>query len=143
MTIIERIADELARISPNTTIYTENQPNGFDEPCFFIGRAGNTTLKPELFDYEVRKMPFQIVYFPPEENANESLDEMEALLMDNLTVLPDFAYLRNREFSVDTNEHTLTYDFDLVLRMYKPDLSLKQRSLDLNARTKGNNREQH
>ena len=141
MTIIERIADELARISPNTTIYTENQPNGFDEPCFFIGRAGNTTLKPELFDYEVRKMPFQVVYFPPEENANESLDEMEALLMDNLTVLPDFAYLRNREFSVDTNEHTLTYDFDLVLRMYKPDLSLKQRSLDLNARTKGNNRE--
>ena len=141
MTIIERIADELARISPNTTIYTENQPNGFDEPCFFIGRAGNTTLKPELFDYEVRKMPFQVVYFPPEKNANEALDEMEALLMDNLTVLPDFAYLRNREFSVDTNEHTLTYDFDLVLRMYKPDLSLKQRSLDLNARTKGNNRE--
>ena len=108
---------------------------------FFIGRAGNTTLKPELFDYEVRKMPFQVVYFPPEENANEALDEMETLLMDNLTVLPDFAYLRNREFSVDTNEHTLTYDFDLVLRMYKPDLSLKQRSLDLNARTKGNNRE--
>lgn len=141
MTIIERIANELARISPNTTIYTENQPNGFDEPCFFIGRAGNTTLKPELFDYEVRKMPFQVVYFPPEENANEALDEMEALLMDNLTVLTDFAYLRNREFSVDTNEHTLTYDFDLVLRMYKPDLSLKQRSLDLNARTKGNNRE--
>ena len=141
MTIIERIADELARISPNTTIYTENQPNGFDEPCFFIGRAGNTTLKPELFDYEVRKMSFQVVYFPPEENANEALDEMEALLMDNLTVLPDFAYLRNREFSVDTNEHTLTYDFDLVLRMYKPDLLLKQRSLDLNARTKGNNRE--
>lgn len=141
MTIIERIADELARISPSTTIYTENQPNGFDEPCFFIGRAGNTTLKPELFDYEVRKMPFQVVYFPPEENANEALDEMEALLMDNLTVLPDFAYLRNREFSVDTNEYTLTYDFDLVLRMYKPDLSLKQRSLDLNARTKGNNRE--
>lgn len=141
MTIIERIADELARISPNTTIYTENQPNGFDEPCFFIGRAGNTTLKPELFDYEVRKMPFQVVYFPPEENANEALDEMEALLMDNLTVLPDFAYLRNREFSIDTNEHTLTYEFDLVLRMYKPDLSLKQRSLDLNARTKGNNRE--
>lgn len=142
MTIIERIADELARISPNTTIYTENQPNGFDEPCFFIGRAGNTTLKPELFDYEVRKMPFQVVYFPPEESANEALDEMETLLMDNLTVLPDFAYLRNREFSIDTNEHTLTYDFDLVLRMYKPDLSLKQRSLDLNARTKGNNREQ-
>ena len=141
MTIIERIANELARISPETTIYTENQPNGFDEPCFFIGRAGNTTLKPELFDYEVRKMPFQVVYFPPEENANEALDEMETLLMDNLTVLPDFAYLRNREFSVDTNEHTLTYDFDLVLRMYKPDLSLKQRSLDLNARTKGNNRE--
>lgn len=141
MTIIERIADELARISPNTTIYTENQPNGFDEPCFFIGRAGNTTQKPELFNYEVRTIPYQVVYFPPEGNANESLDEMETLLMDNLTVLPDFAYLRNREFNIDTNEHTLTCEFDLVLRMYKPDLSLKQRSLDLNARTKGNNRE--
>ena len=141
MTIIERIADELARISPNATIYTENQPNGFDEPCFFIGRAGNTTLKPELFDYEVRKMPFQVVYFPQEENANESLDEMEALLMDNLTVLSDFAYLRNREFNIDTNEHTLTCEFDLVLRMYKPDFSPKQRSLDLNARTNGNNGE--
>ena len=143
MTIIERIADELARISPNTTIYTENQPNGFDEPCFFIGRAGNTTLKPEFFDYEVRKMPFQVVYFPPEENANEALDEMETLLMDNLTVLPDFAYLRNREFSIDTNEHTLTCEFDLVLRMYKPDLSPKQRSLTIDAKTKENSREQH
>lgn len=143
MTIIEKIADELARISPNTTIYTENQPNGFDEPCFFIGRAGNTTLKPELFDYEVRKMPFQVVYFPPEENANEALDEMEILLMDNLTVLPDFAYLRNREFSIDTNEHTLTCEFDLVLRMYKPDLSPKQRSLTIDAKTKENNGEQH
>ena len=141
MTIIERIADELAHISPNTTIYTENQPNGFEEPCFFIGRAGNTTLKPELFDYEVRKLPYQIVYFPPEENANEALDEMETLLMDNLTVLSDFAYLRNREFSVDTNEHTLTCEFDLVLRMYKPDLSLKQRSLDLNATKKEYNGE--
>lgn len=141
MTIIERIADELALISPETTIYTENQPSGFDEPCFFISRAGNAVLNPELFDYETRKIPFQIVYFPPEKNANEALYEMEVLLMDNLTVLPDFAYLRNREFSVDTNEHTLTCDFDLVLRMYKPDLSLKQRSLDLNARTKENNRE--
>ena len=141
MTIIERIADELAHISPNTTIYTENQPNGFEEPCFFIGRAGNTTLKPELFDYEVRKMPFQVVYFPAEENANEALDEMEALLMDNLTVLSDFAYLRNREFSIDTNEHTLTCEFDLVLRMYKPDLSQKQRSLDLNAAKKEYNGE--
>lgn len=141
MTIIERIADELARISPNTTIYTENQPDGFEEPCFFIGRAGNTTLKPELFDYEVRKLPYQIVYFPPEENANETLDEMETLLMDNLTVLSDFAYLRNREFSIDTNEHTLTCDFDLVLRMYKPDLSQKQRSLDLNATKKEYNGE--
>ena len=141
MTIIERIADELARISPNTTIYTENQPDGFEEPCFFIGRAGNTTLKPELFDYEVRKLPYQIVYFPPEENANETLDEMETLLMDNLTVLSDFAYLRNREFNIDTNEHTLTCDFDLVLRMYKPDLSQKQRSLDLNATKKEYNGE--
>ena len=141
MTIIERIADELARISPDTTIYTENQPNGFEEPCFFIGRAGNTTLKPELFDYEVRKMPFQVVYFPAEENANEALDEMETLLMDNLTVLSDFAYLRNREFNIDTNEHTLTCEFDLVLRMYKPDLSLKQRSLDLNATKKEYNGE--
>lgn len=141
MTIIERIADELARISPNTTIYTENQSDGFDEPCFFIGRAGNTTQKPELFGYEVRKMPYQVVYFPPEENANEALDEMEALLMDNLTVLSDFAYLRNREFNIDTNEHTLTCDFDLVLRMYKPDLSQKQRSLDLNATKKEYNGE--
>ena len=117
MTIIERIADELARISPETTIYTENQPNGFDEPCFFISRAGNAVLKPELFDYETRKIPFQIVYFPPEKNANEALDEMETLLMDNLTVLSDFAYLRNREFSIDTNEDTLICEFDLDLSM--------------------------
>lgn len=141
MTIIERIADELARISPNTTIYTENQSNGFDEPCFFISRAGKTAQKPELFDYETRTIPYQIVYFPPEENANEALDQMENILMDNLSVLPDFAYLRNREFNIDTNEHTLTYEFDLVLRMYKPDLSPKQRSLDINANTKENNGE--
>lgn len=139
MTIIERISDELARISPDTTIYTENQADGFEEPCFFIGRAGNTTQKPELFDYEVRTIPYQVVYFAPEDNATKNLYSMETLLMDNLKVLPDFAYLRNREFHVDTNEHTLICEFDLVLRMYKPDRSPKQRSLDINANTKEKN----
>ncbi|MFR4968022.1 phage tail terminator family protein [Lactobacillus kalixensis] len=133
MTIIERIADELARISPDTTIYTESQPNGFEEPCFFLGRAGNTNIKPEMFDHEVRNIPYQVVYFA---ETTDQLYEMESLLMDNFSVLTDFAYLRNREFNVDTNEHTLTCEFDLILRMYKPDRSIKQRSLEINANTK-------
>lgn len=133
MTIIERIAEELARILPDTTIYTENQTNGFEEPCFFISRAGNTSIKPELFDYEIRNIPYQVIYFA---ETTDQLYEMESLLMDNFSVLLDFAYLRNREFHVDTNEHTLTCEFDLILRMYKPDHSPKQRSLEINANTK-------
>ncbi len=63
MTIIERIADEIARIFPKATIYTENQADGFNEPSFFIEKI-DTSSAPEMFDRQYRKYAYQVIYFP-------------------------------------------------------------------------------
>lgn len=139
ITLTERISDELARISPDTTIYTENQPNGFEEPCFFINRAGSTVSRPQSVEKQERTYGYQVVYFAPEDNANAELERMEELLLDNFIALTDYAYLRNREAQIDTNERTLSFQFDLILMMHKVDNTPKQKELGLNARAKDNN----
>lgn len=136
MTIIERIADELAKIQPDIPIYTENQSNGFDVPSFYISRAGAGTIMPRTWNYEDRKYSYQVVYFANEDNPNEDLERMETILMDNFTVLSEYSYLRNREFTIDSNEHTLICLFDLNLHMYREDRTPKQKRLDVNANTK-------
>lgn len=130
------VANELARIFPEAVIYTENQSSGFDVPSFYISRAGNTTVVPRLFKTQERTYSYQIVYFADPKRPNTDLEERQEILSDNFINLADQATVKNRDFHLNTNEQTLVFTFDVMLRMMKPDLDPKQERLDINAGTK-------
>lgn len=119
-TLVEQIADAIAEIFPDTTIYSENQMAGFVEPCFYIHKVSSSSSY-ELFDIQSRKQTYQIVYFATEEAPNADLARVETLLFDNFTSLGTYATVRNREIQQDSTERTLTMTFEIWMRMYKED----------------------
>lgn len=135
--IIQRIADKLAEIFPETTIYTENQTSGFDVPSFYIVKT-LTQSKNRFFDIQDRTVSYQIVYFANPEAPNADLNRVEELLLDNFTRLDKYSTVRNRDINTDPKEETLTMQFDLLLNMYKVDQTPMQRSLDINGGIKEN-----
>ena len=125
MTIIERIADEIARIFPNEVIYTENQADGFSEPSFFIEKI-STTATPELFDRQSRKQTYQVIYFPDPDNPKTDMERVEDYLLSGLLELKDYAPLRNIEVT-QQEDNTLIYKFEVWGRFYplKNEIKLK------------------
>ena len=116
MTIIERIADEIARLFPDATIYTENQSDGFNEPSFFIEKI-NTSSASELFERQARKYAYQVVYFPNPDNPKTDMERMEDYLLIGLLELKDYAPLRNKKF-IQQEDNTLVYQFEIWSRFY-------------------------
>lgn len=115
--LTELVAEELARIFPDITKYTENQTGGFDVPSFYISRAGKTLVNPKLFNVQERAYPYQIVYFADPERPNADMEEKQEILSDNFINLADQATVRNREFNQDTDQQTLVFNFNVLLRM--------------------------
>ena len=119
MELTNRIADELTRIfGADTTIYTENQDNNFNEPCFYICKV-STTANPRLCGHQRRVYTYQVIYFTNSRQANADLDRVEKLLLDNFDKLPEFAYIRNREFNTDYTEKTLSLVFEITINAHK------------------------
>ena len=119
MELTNRIADELTRIfGADTTIYTENQDNNFNEPCFYICKV-STTAGPRLCGHQRRVYTYQVIYFTNSRQANADLDRVEKLLLDNFDKLPEFAYIRNREFNTDYTEKTLSLVFEITINAHK------------------------
>ena len=119
MELTNRIADELTRIfGANTNIYTENQDNNFNEPCFYICKV-STTAGPRLCGHQRRVYTYQVIYFTNSRQANADLDRVEKLLLDNFDKLPEFAYIRNREFNTDYTEKTLSLVFEITINAHK------------------------
>lgn len=119
MQLTNRIADELTRIfGADTTIYTENQDNNFNEPCFYICKV-STTAGPRLCGHQRRVYTYQVIYFTNSRQANADLDRVEKLLLDNFDKLPEFAYIRNREFNTDYTEKTLSLVFEITINAHK------------------------
>ena len=116
MTIIERIADEIARLFPEATIYTENQSDGFEEPSFFIEKI-DTSSAAEQFDRQLRKYAYQVVYFPNLENPKMDMEVMEDYLLSGLLELKDYAPLRNKKI-IQQEDNTLIYQFEVWGRFY-------------------------
>lgn len=133
MTIIERIADEITRIFPNAIIYTENQADGFEEPSFFIEKISSSASS-ELFDRQMRKQSYQVVYFPNPDNPKTDMERVEDYLLSGLLELKDYAPLRHIEV-VQQEDNTLIYKFEIWGRFYpdkKDDIKLQ------NSEVKGN-----
>lgn len=116
MTIIERIADEITRIFPNAIIYTENQSDGFEEPSFFIEKISSSASS-ELFDRQMRKQSYQVVYFPNPDNPKTDMERVEDYLLSGLLELKDYAPLRHIEV-VQQEDNTLIYKFEVWGRFY-------------------------
>ena len=116
MTIIERISDELARIFPSAVIYPENQADGFEEPSFFIEKISSSASS-ELFDRQMRKQSYQVVYFPNPDNPKTDMERVEDYLLSGLLELKDYAPLRHIEV-VQQEDNTLIYKFEVWGRFY-------------------------
>ena len=116
MTIIERIADEIARLFPDATIYTENQSDGFQEPSFFIEKI-DTSSVPELFDRQYRKYAYQVIYFPNPKNPKTDMERVEDYLLTGLLELKDYAPLRHIQVT-QQEDNTLVYQFEIWGRFY-------------------------
>ena len=116
MTIIERIADEIARIFPNVTIYTENQSDGFNEPSFFIEKV-DTSSSPEMFDRQYRKYAYQVIYFPNPKHPKTDMERVEDYLLSGLLELKDYAPLRHIQ-ATQQEDNALIYQFEVWARFY-------------------------
>ena len=116
MTIIERIADEIARLFPDATIYMENQSDGFNEPSFFIEKI-NTSSASELFDRQYRKYAYQVIYFPDPDHPKTDMERMEDYLLSGLLELKDYAPLRHIQVT-QQEDNTLIYQFEVWGRFY-------------------------
>ena len=116
MTIIERIADEIARLFPDATIYMENQSDGFNEPSFFIEKI-NTSSASELFDRQYRKYAYQVICFPDPDHPKTDMERMEDYLLSGLLELKDYAPLRHIQVT-QQEDNTLIYQFEVWGRFY-------------------------
>ena len=116
MTIIERIADEIAQLFPDATIYTENQSDGFEEPSFFIEKI-DTSSTAEQFDRQLRNYAYQVVYFPNPDNPKTDMELMEDYLLSGLLELKDYAPLRHIQVT-QQEDNTLIYQFEVWGRFY-------------------------
>lgn len=116
MTIIERIADEIAQLFPDATIYTENQSDGFEEPSFFIEKI-DTSSASELFERQLRNYAYQVVYFPNPDNPKTDMELMEDYLLSGLLELKDYAPLRHIQVT-QQEDNTLIYQFEVWGRFY-------------------------
>lgn len=117
MDLTQLVVDELARIFPSAIIYTENQADGFEEPSFYVSRAGLTIVEPRLFGTQERTYSYQIVYFAGDQQANKNIETTQELLSDNFINLADQAAAIDKEFHPDLNERTLIFNFNVKLRM--------------------------
>lgn len=138
MNLTELVVDELARIFPDVTIYTEKQSSGFKEPSFYVSRIPTTQIKPALFDIQERTYSYQIVYFASPDQPNADMERVQDLLSDNFTTLADQATVKNREFKPDTVEHTVIFMFDVWFRMMKPKSEMMKGDIKVNGRIQGN-----
>lgn len=134
MTIIERIADEIARIFPNVTIYTENQADGFNEPSFFIEKV-DTSSSPEMFDRQYRKYAYQVIYFPNPDYPKTDMERVEDYLLSGLLELKDFAPLRHIQVT-QQEDNTLIYQFEIWARFYPEKDEIKFNNEEVKGRLK-------
>ena len=134
MTIIERIADEIARIFPNVTIYTENQADGFNEPSFFIEKIDTSSVS-ELFERQYRKYAYQVIYFPNIDHPKTDMEQVEDYLLSGLLELKDFAPLRHIEVT-QQEDNTLIYQFEVWARFYPEKDEIKFNNEEVKGRLK-------
>ncbi|RHW49719.1 hypothetical protein DS831_06035 [Bombilactobacillus bombi] len=129
ISIIELIGNQLSKLFPTVPIYRENQREGFKEPSFFVEKI-TSKIQPGMFDIQLRKYSYQIIYFPDPQQPKTDMEIVEETLLDSFVDLIDFATIRNREFN-QSEDNTLQFTFEVWIRVHKFDSTIKQQRIDI------------
>lgn len=115
--IIDGIAVKLHQIEPDYTLYKEEIPQGFDEPCFSILHIQSSNAGKLPVRY-LRRNAFDIHFFPDTKSANQKeemyrIGEALFLALEHIKVLDNLARGTNMRYEiVDGVLHFfVNYDF--------------------------------
>lgn len=105
----------------NTDVWTENIPQGFQMPCFFVS-VSLAAEKPYINQRTLRQHSVLIQYFPNiGKNAHQEMDAIAArlfLLLEYLP-LPDGGLLLGRERRYEVEKNTLFFGVEYNCFVYK------------------------
>lgn len=132
--MIDEIGNYLAEIFPSIPFYDENQTNGFQVPSFYLHEI-TTAVKPRLAGQQLRTYTWNLVYFGTD---NRDLRTVQEQLLDNFTRVGDYATVRNRSFNLDSNETTLSMQFNLLLNMHATDSTPNMKEVEISGTAKDN-----
>lgn len=135
---IEEIAEKLQEIfGEDTVVYAENQPNGFQEPSFYVCNT-YTSAKYELDNYQFIVENFQVIYFASEDGANSQLSEVSKKLLAGFSYVGKDLAL-GKTCTADSTEKTLNFEFYLQRRyatIDEKDTGDPMKGITYNGRTK-------
>lgn len=132
MDVTLSIANQLAKIVPDATIYREQQEQSFDEPSFYVYEV-NTSSSGELMSYEVRKHLYCVMWFPDSKQDSpgkkEQCENMRSLLLDEFQRLDELSLaILDKEAKI--NDGALQLTFKLRYRVTLKDTTPKVDSLE-------------
>ncbi|WP_270786774.1 phage tail terminator family protein [Enterococcus lactis] len=132
MDVTLAIANQLAKIFPDSTIYREQQEQGFKEPSFYIYEisAGSSG---ELMSYESRKHLYFVMWFPDsnqdDPGKKEQCEKMREKLLDEFQRLDELSIgLLDKEAKII--EDALQFTFKLKYRVVPQDSTPKISGLE-------------
>lgn len=132
MDVTLAIANQLAKIVPDATIYREQQEQSFDEPSFYVYEI-NATSKGELMSFEARKHLYCVMWFPDSKQDNpgekEQCENMRSLLLDEFRRLDELS-LAVLDKEAKINDGALQLTFKLRYRVIQEDTTSKLETLD-------------
>lgn len=113
MDVTLAIANQLAKIVPDATIYREQQEQSFDEPSFYVYEI-NATSKGELMSYEARKHLYCVMWFPDSKQDDpgekEQCEIMRSLLLDEFQRLDELSLaILDKEAKINDGALQLTF----------------------------------
>lgn len=132
MDVTLAIANQLAKIVPDATIYREQQEQSFDEPSFYVYEI-NTTSKGELMSYEARKHLYCVMWFPDSKQDDpgikEQCENMRSMLLDEFQRLDELSLaILDKEAKIIDGALQLT--FKLRYRVARQNTTPKLESLE-------------
>lgn len=132
MDVTLAIANQLAEIVPDATIYREQQEQSFGEPSFYIYEI-SASSKGELMSYEARKHLYCVMWFPDSKQDDpgikEQCENMRSKLLDEFQRL-DVLSLAPLEKEAKIVDGALQFIFKLRYRVGLENKATKIESLE-------------
>lgn len=99
------------------TIYTEDVEQGLEEPCFFIFSLKPSSKQLVGNRYE-RQYPFDIHYFPKNEDSNNEINEVTERLFAALEYIEVDGLARGTNVNAEIVDDVLHFfvDFNMIVR---------------------------